>query len=161
MRLETPLYILQTKLHLVVPPLHIHCHSFRQLYRLVHVLSGEVPGSAPPTLQNDIVWDLCTNTYITVMLSLCDVRRLKIGRRFYTDESVKPCSDACSWHKCSSCSLHVCITHHYTFIIHCNTSQYSPLSNVLDHQVAADVKRDFLSNFLYILIIFKKMTWVN
>ncbi len=31
----------------------------------------------------------------------------------------------------------------------------TPLSNVLDHQVAADVKEDFLSNFLYILIIFK------
>ncbi len=31
----------------------------------------------------------------------------------------------------------------------------SLLSNVLDHQVAADVKGDFLSNFLYILIIFK------
>ncbi len=30
-----------------------------------------------------------------------------------------------------------------------------PLSKVLDHQVAADEKRDFLSNFLYILIIFK------
>ncbi len=29
------------------------------------------------------------------------------------------------------------------------------LSNVLDHQVAVDVKGDFLSNFLYILIIFK------
>ncbi len=35
----------------------------------------------------------------------------------------------------------------------CNTS--SPLSKVLDHQMAADVKADFLSNFLYILIIFK------
>ncbi len=32
---------------------------------------------------------------------------------------------------------------------------YSPLSKVLDHQVAAYVKGDFLSNFLYILIIFK------
>ncbi len=32
----------------------------------------------------------------------------------------------------------------------------SPLSKVLDHQVAADVKGDdFLSNFPYILIIFK------
>ncbi len=31
----------------------------------------------------------------------------------------------------------------------------SPLSNVLDHQVAADVKEGILSNFLYILIIFK------
>ncbi len=32
---------------------------------------------------------------------------------------------------------------------------YSPLSNVLDHNMAADVKEDFLSNFLYIVIIFK------
>ncbi len=32
---------------------------------------------------------------------------------------------------------------------------YSPLFKVLDHQVAADVKGDFLSNFRYILIIFK------
>ncbi len=32
---------------------------------------------------------------------------------------------------------------------------YSQLSNVLDHQVAADVKGDFLSNFLKVLIIFK------
>ncbi len=31
----------------------------------------------------------------------------------------------------------------------------SPLSKVLDHQVAADIKGDFISNFLYILIIFK------
>ncbi len=31
----------------------------------------------------------------------------------------------------------------------------SLLSEVLDRQVAAYVKRDFLSNFLYILIIFK------
>ncbi len=35
------------------------------------------------------------------------------------------------------------------------------LSNVLDHQVAADEKGDFLYNFLSILIIFIKMTWVN
>ncbi len=33
---------------------------------------------------------------------------------------------------------------------------YLPLSKVQDHQVAADVKGDFLSNFLYILIIFKR-----
>ncbi len=33
--------------------------------------------------------------------------------------------------------------------------RYSPLSNVLDHQVAADVKGDFLSNFLYIFSHFK------
>ncbi len=33
---------------------------------------------------------------------------------------------------------------------------YSLLSEVLDHQVAAYVKGDFLSNFLYILIIFKR-----
>ncbi len=32
---------------------------------------------------------------------------------------------------------------------------HSPLSYVLDHQVAADVKGDILSNVLYILIIFK------
>ncbi len=32
---------------------------------------------------------------------------------------------------------------------------HSPLSKVLDHQVTAYVKGDFLSNFLYILIIFK------
>ncbi len=32
----------------------------------------------------------------------------------------------------------------------------SLLSEVLDHQVAAYVKGDFLSNFLYILIIFKQ-----
>ncbi len=32
----------------------------------------------------------------------------------------------------------------------------SLLSEVLDHQVAAYVKGDFLSNFLYILIIFKR-----
>ncbi len=32
----------------------------------------------------------------------------------------------------------------------------SQLSEVLDHQVAACVKGDFLSNFLYILIIFKQ-----
>ncbi len=31
----------------------------------------------------------------------------------------------------------------------------SPLSKVLDHQVAAYVKLDFLSNFQYILIICK------
>ncbi len=36
-----------------------------------------------------------------------------------------------------------------------NKLGYSPLSNALDHQVGADVKGDFLSNFLYILIIFK------
>ncbi len=35
------------------------------------------------------------------------------------------------------------------------SSVYSLLSEVLDHQVAAYVKGDFLSNFLYILIIFK------
>ncbi len=34
-------------------------------------------------------------------------------------------------------------------------SVHLPLSNMLDYQVAADVKVDFLSNFLYILIIFK------
>ncbi len=33
-----------------------------------------------------------------------------------------------------------------------------PLSKVLGHQVAAYVKGDFLSNFPYILIIFKKQT---
>ncbi len=33
---------------------------------------------------------------------------------------------------------------------------YSLLSEVLDHQVAAYVKGDFLSNVLYILIIFKQ-----
>ncbi len=33
---------------------------------------------------------------------------------------------------------------------------YSLLSEVLDYQVAAYVKGDFLSNFLYILIIFKQ-----
>ncbi len=32
---------------------------------------------------------------------------------------------------------------------------YSLLSNVLDHQVAAYVKTDFLSIFLYILIMFE------
>ncbi len=32
---------------------------------------------------------------------------------------------------------------------------YSPLSNVLDHQVAAYVKGDFLPHFLYILMIFE------
>ncbi len=32
---------------------------------------------------------------------------------------------------------------------------YSPLSKVLDHQVAAEEKGDFLFNVLYILIIFK------
>ncbi len=32
---------------------------------------------------------------------------------------------------------------------------YSPLSKVLDHQMAADVKEDFMYNFMYILIIFK------
>ncbi len=34
--------------------------------------------------------------------------------------------------------------------------EYSLLSEMLDHQVAAYVKEDFLSNFLYILIIFKQ-----
>ncbi len=29
------------------------------------------------------------------------------------------------------------------------------VSKVLDHQMAADVKEDFLSDFLYILVIFK------
>ncbi len=35
-----------------------------------------------------------------------------------------------------------------------HTIRYFP--EVLDHQVAAYVKGDFLSNFLYILIIFKQ-----
>ncbi len=35
------------------------------------------------------------------------------------------------------------------------TTMHSPLSKVLDHQMAAYVKEDFRSNFLYILIIFK------
>ncbi len=42
--------------------------------------------------------------------------------------------------------LHVCFIQKF---------YYSPLSKVLDHQVAAYVKGDILSNFLYILIIFK------
>ncbi len=46
----------------------------------------------------------------------------------------------------------------YCFLL-CMRQRYylhnSPLSNVVDHQVAADVKGDFLSNFLHILIIFK------
>ncbi len=37
-----------------------------------------------------------------------------------------------------------------------NGGIYSLLSEVLDHQVAAYVKGDFLSNLLYILIIFKR-----
>ncbi len=37
-----------------------------------------------------------------------------------------------------------------------NVSSDSLLSEVLDHQVAAYVKGDFLSNFLYILIISKR-----
>ncbi len=35
------------------------------------------------------------------------------------------------------------------------TSWHSPLSYVLDKQMPADEKGDFLSNFRYILIIFK------
>ncbi len=46
-------------------------------------------------------------------------------------------------------------------VLHVQTSKlawqghYSPLSKGLDHQIAADVKEYLLSNFLYILIIFK------
>ncbi len=36
-----------------------------------------------------------------------------------------------------------------------NPARNSPLSKVLDHQMAVDVKEDFLSNFPDILIIFK------
>ncbi len=43
----------------------------------------------------------------------------------------------------------------YTNLTHVVLSN-SLLSKVLDHQVAAYVKGDFLSNFLYILIIFKR-----
>ncbi len=46
------------------------------------------------------------------------------------------------WHHDVLCCASICV--------------YSLLSEVLDHQVAAYVKGDFLSNFLYILIIFKR-----
>ncbi len=49
----------------------------------------------------------------------------------------------------------VVLFHFLVAVLSVNPS-HSLLSEVLDHQVAAYVKGDFLSNFLYILIIFKR-----